>query len=115
MTTDQLPFYFIFNSLFAKYFQLDGLVLWPFVFIATSIDKTPRHIIKHELTHVDQVRRDGPLRFYFKYVASVIQEYTRNGGDLEKAYFDNEYEKEAYSNENKPLTKSQKNELAKYY
>jgi hypothetical protein len=98
-----LKFYYIFDSSFTKFLKLEGIVLWPFVFISKPKDKTSPRILKHELTHVDQVRREGPLKFYTKYLYYIYKSRQQNG-DFQNAFFYNEYEDEAYENENHPLT-----------
>jgi len=101
--TQALKFYYIFDSSFTKFFKLEGIVLWPFVFISKPKDKTSPRILKHELTHVAQVRREGPLKFYAKYLYYIYKSRKQNG-NFQNAFFYNEYEDEAYENENNPLT-----------
>jgi hypothetical protein len=101
-----LKFYYIFDSSFTKFFKLEGIVLWPFVFISKPKDKTSPRILKHELTHVAQVRREGPLKFYAKYLYYIYKSREQNG-NFQNAFFYNEYEDEAYENENNPLTEAE--------
>ena len=98
-----LKFYYVFNSSFTQFLKLDGIVLWPFVFISTPKDATEPSTLKHELTHVAQVRREGPIRFYGKYLFHIYESY-RQEGSLENAFISNEFEDEAYGNERNPLT-----------
>ena len=104
--TQALKFYYIFDSSFTKFFNLEGIVLWPFVFISKPKDKTSPRILKHELTHVAQVRREGPLKFYAKYLYYIYKSRQQNG-NFQNAFFYNEYEDEAYENENYPLTEEE--------
>jgi len=98
-----LKFYYIFDSSFTKFFKLEGIVLYPFVFISMPKDKVSPKILKHELTHVEQVRREGPLKFYTKYLYYIYKSRQQNGNFL-SAFLYNEYEDEAYENETNPLT-----------
>jgi len=108
---ESIAFYYIFNSSFTQFFGLDGIVLYPFVLISTTRKETPRNVLKHELVHVAQIRREGgPIRFYTKYVYSTVKRWIETG-DLGKAYDENEYEVEAYGTEHKPLTKAEKEEI----
>lgn len=57
----------------------------------------------HELTHIEQVRRDGALWFYSKY----LYEYLRNlikTKDTYQAYLDISYEVEARQKERRDIT-----------
>ena len=99
-----LIFFFIFDSSFTKFFNISGIVLWPFVFISTKKEKTTKRTFKHELIHVDQVRREGPIKFYSKYLYYIYKSYKENG-NFNTAFLDNEYEEEAYKRETHPLTK----------
>ena len=110
--TQTLKFYYIFNSSFTKFFNLDGIVLYPFVFISTSKENTPSQIIKHELIHVMQIRRENsPFLFYLKYMYFIICSLIFTQGVLYNAYYMNKYEVEAYENEDKPLTKEEIKEI----
>jgi len=104
-------FRYIFDSSFLQFLGLDGIVLWPFVFISTERNNTPPHILKHELVHVAQIRREGgPLCFYSKYAYSILKDWIKTG-NLDEAYQENPYEKEAYEKENFPLTETELNEI----
>lgn len=64
----------------------DGITLYPFIFM-TKTARTNKAIVKHELIHVDQIRREGWFKFYIKYIYFNIKFGYRN----------NPYEIEAYS------------------
>ena len=102
-TNKALPFCFVYDSSLTQFFKLEGIVLWPFVFISKPKDRVEPRILKHELVHVDQGRREGPCKFYAKYIYYIYKSY-RQYGNLDNAFFYNEYEDEAYENESKPLT-----------
>ena len=84
----------IYESKIARYFDIDGLVLYPFVLINESEDNAMPSTIKHELTHVRQVDRDGFCRFYSKYFGHMLKHLLK--GDIEGAFTQHEYGKEAY-------------------
>lgn len=106
-----VKFYYVFNSSFTQCLGLDGIVIWPFVFFSTKQNATPEYIIKHELVHVAQIRREkGPIRFYTKYLYDILKEWIKTG-NLDEAYEKNPYEKEAYKKEHTHLTKAEKKEI----
>jgi hypothetical protein len=106
VTENKLKFYYIFDSSFARYLRVDGIVLYPFVFIATPKNQTNKQVIKHELIHVHQVRREGPIKFYAKYIYYIFQHYYKHG-NFDEAFLHNEYEDEAYQNQHRRLTKEE--------
>lgn len=93
----------IYDSRIANYLGVDGLVLYPFVLISKKEEDTNPSLLKHELTHVHQVKREGCCAFYLKYACYVIQSARKNK-NFNTAFLDNEFECEAYGVENYPLT-----------
>ena len=85
------------NSRLAKFLNVDGIVLYPFIFCSEK--KPSVKIINHELIHILQVRRDGVIRFYFNYLKEYIQ-FRKNGFKHREAYLAISYEVEAYSHQN---------------
>ena len=83
----------IYNSYITRFLNLDGLVLYPFVLLSTSNDETLPSILKHEVTHVHQIERDGFCKFYFQYCMHMCVD----------SYTNNIYEQEAFKNENSAL------------
>jgi len=109
-----VTFYYVFNSSFTQILGIDGIVLWPFVLISTTRRQTPEHILKHELVHVAQIRREGSfLIFYAKYLYDILQNWIKTG-NLDEAYEANPYEKEAYGLEHNHLTKAEKTEIREF-
>jgi len=108
---ESIKFYYIFNSSFTQCLGLDGIVLWPFVCFSKKRNDTPEHIIKHELVHVAQIRREGSaIRFYIKYLYDILKKWIKTG-NLDEAYNKNPYEREAYEKEHKHLTKAELKEI----
>jgi hypothetical protein len=85
------------NSLLAKILKVDGIVLYPFMFF--SEERPSVKTINHELIHIQQVRRDGVIRFYFNYLKEYSQ-FRFRGITHREAYLSIRYEIEAYSNQN---------------
>lgn len=85
------------NSLLAKLLKVDGIVLYPCMFF--SEERPSVKIINHELIHIQQVRRDGLIRFYFTYLKEYSQ-FRLKGIPHREAYLSISYEVEAYSNQN---------------
>lgn len=74
-------------------FKIQGMVLYPFIlFESNSPDE---RLINHERIHVEQIKRDGVLRFYGRY----LWEYFKgrlNKMNHDEAYRHISYEQEAY-------------------
>jgi len=87
----------IYNSYITRLLNLDGLVLYPFVLVSTSNDETLPSILKHEVTHVHQIERDGFCKFYFQYCMYMCVD----------SYKNNIYEQEAFADENMALTQAE--------
>lgn len=84
------------NSLLAKLLKVDGIVLYPFMFFAET--RPGIKTINHELIHIQQVRRDGLIRFYFNYLKEYSQ-FRMKGIPHREAYLSISYEVEAYSHQ----------------
>lgn len=87
----------IYNSYITRLLNLDGLVLYPFILLSTTIDETLPSILKHEVTHVHQIEREGFCKFYFHYCKNMWFD----------SYTNNIYEQEAFSNETIALTQTE--------
>ena len=73
-------------------------VLYPFMFFRQPKEEVTDTLFRHEWEHVDQVWREGWLKFYCKYVWYSIR----------RGYHDNPYEIEARVRAHKPLTTIQR-------
>ena len=104
----------VFDSCITKLLGLDGLVLYPYVLVSSKKEDTSNIVLKHELTHVMQIERDGVFNFYMSYVRQLIDVRQLIGCNFHNAYMNNEYEKEAYKNETKKFTKNEKILLKSY-
>ncbi len=91
----------VYNSWFTRLLGLDGLVVYPFMLLSTSMEETMPSTFKHEMTHVRQIERDGWCRFYCQYCMYTCRD----------SYQNNRYEREAYSAENTALTQTELDRL----
>jgi hypothetical protein len=76
-----------------KWFKIEGIVLYPFVLFASREPHADLH--NHERIHCDQIRRDGVVYFYLRY----LWEYSCHrlkGMTKDQAYRAISYEREAY-------------------
>ena len=96
----------IYNCLFTQLMDLDGLVLFPFILISTKEEETLPSVMKHELTHVRQIYREGFFSFYFQYGYMMMKNsfYCTN----DSLFSNNSFEDEAYEIEDEPLTQEDK-------
>jgi hypothetical protein len=93
----------VYDSHLAEHLGVDGIVLYPFILIAKKQCDAQPSLLKHELTHVHQLKRHGFCVFYAKYFYYIIQNLLKSG-NFNTAFIENEFEYEAYGIENEPLT-----------
>lgn len=67
---------------------------WPFVLVAGPRERMSHWLLKHELVHHEQVRRDGWFRFNYRYIKQLAT----------VGYMQIDYEIEAYRRSHEPLT-----------
>ena len=84
------------NSYICKILKVNGITLYPFVFIKD--DEVSRRLLTHEAIHVDQVKRMGLFRFYTVYLWDYFQ-LRLKGQRHREAYLNIGLEKEAYGHE----------------
>jgi hypothetical protein len=79
-----------------KIFNVDAMTVWKWVLYS---NKSPSPVlVNHERIHLEQIKRDGVIKFYWKY----LFDYLRNrklGMNHEDAYMSIPYEIEAYENQ----------------
>lgn len=74
-------------------FGVNAIVLYPFILYADqAIDPV---IQNHERIHTEQIKRDGVIRFYLRYLWSYAT-LRLNGHEHHQAYLKIPYEVEAY-------------------
>ena len=86
----------VYGSSLMRWLNLDGLVLYPLILISTAQEDTLPSTLKHEVTHVRQIERDGVCNFYCNYCIYICKD----------CYANNKYEQEAYSTESTALNQS---------
>lgn len=89
---------------------MDAITLYPYILFAATSDKVDIELIRHELIHVRQVRKMGRVQFYTSYLKQMAKGFIRTQ-DFNKAYTDNEHEKEAYAEQHTPFTDDEIAEL----
>ena len=87
----------VYESCLTRLLRLDGLVLYPFILVSTPKDDTLPSTLKHEVTHVHQIEREGFCKFYCNYCIYMCND----------SYKNNIYEQEAYSTESIALTSAE--------
>ncbi len=81
------------NSLIAKILRVNGIVLYPFIFLAPKDPDV--FLLNHEMIHWNQIKRCGVFNFYFFY----LKEYfvlRMSGHGHDQAYRAISFEQEAY-------------------
>ena len=79
-----------------KYTKINAITLWKWVLYA--MPEPSAVLINHERIHLMQIRRDGVLRFYAKYVSEYFI-LRKKGLQHDAAYRGISYEKEAYEHD----------------
>lgn len=79
-----------------KLFKIEGMVLYPFILFTSKHPE--RDIENHERIHWDQIKRDGVLKFYYRYLREYFMG-RRRGLSHDQAYRNISYEREAYLNQ----------------
>lgn len=95
---------FRYHSRLARLLGVQGIVLYPFVFLADSFEPAPEQApkqaagrtLRHELVHVRQIRELGWLRFYSRYLREYFTARLRGKSHFE-AYRTISFEQEAYA------------------
>lgn len=94
--------------------NVKAVTLYPYIFIrhrrSEEILNFKQKTLKHEMIHVEQIRRLGVLTFYFDYFYQYLNGLwsTLNHS---AAYAQISYEVDAYTREEQPFTKEELDEL----
>lgn len=75
-----------------------GITIYPFIFFKRLRLEVTDKLLRHELEHIYQVRREGWIKFYVTYLWFNIR----------RGYKNNPYELEANAVENYPLTDAER-------
>jgi hypothetical protein len=89
-----------YNHWYPRYIGRRGIVLYPYVLISLSEHEAKKqHVLHHEWIHVQQVRRDTMVKFYFTYLYErIINMFIYR--NFTQAYKNISYEKAAYDKQN---------------
>ena len=85
----------IYNSRLAKLLKVNGITLWPFIFISHSKKNCPDWLLRHEQIHIEQQLKWWIIPFYIVY----LWDYARGiytGLKHDAAYRAVRFEIEAY-------------------
>ena len=83
----------IYNCRFLKPLKINAIVLYPFILYC---DKNPvAEVMRHELVHIDQIKKHGVGKFYALYLYEYCQGRWQGLSHYE-AYRNISFEKEAY-------------------
>ena len=94
------PIYFkpIFACFIFRFWPLknyEAIVLYPFILFKNQLEMTSPNILRHELIHLDQMRRYTVLGFYICYLWQYLRGLLKFRNH-KKAYLGITFEKEAY-------------------
>ena len=85
------------NAKIPRLLKVRGITLYPFILYARIPSSSTRF---HEYVHVEQIKRDGFLKFYFMYAVYFLRSWTR-GYPWDESYMQIPYEVEAYAEQEK--------------
>lgn len=87
----------IFSSKIAKMLPsgMDAITIVGTVYFRNSREETPAPLVRHELVHIEQIKKEGALKFYFNYLFQYLKNRI-HGMKHKDAYLNIPYEVEAY-------------------
>jgi hypothetical protein len=85
----------IYNSRFARLLGVNGITLYPFIFIADSFIKCSPRVLRHEQIHIKQQKDWFIIPFYIVYIWDYILGRIK-GLNHREAYRNIRFEIEAY-------------------
>jgi hypothetical protein len=97
----------IHNSKLAKLLGVGGVTLYPYIFYVNVPENSVRY---HEFCHVLQIRKDGVLYFYTRYLLEYLWGRVR-GKSHDLSYRSISYEREAYLEQERFLSAGRRIEL----
>ena len=89
-----------YNNWIPQLFNIGAITLYPFILFSRTVASiktrysSPEELFKHEFIHVEQVRRMGWFKFYFKWLVE----------NRKTGYKQNKYELEAWERQTEPFT-----------
>ena len=99
-----------FNSGIARFFNVGGIVFYPFIFysfrkqaLEVSPEAPENWVRRHEWIHIDQIRKHGYFTFHFKYFLHYLINRFKGMNHFE-SYWNIPYEIEARERAELPRT-----------
>lgn len=89
-----------FNHWLPKRINVAAITLYPYVLYAMEESEAPSWLRRHEMAHVEQVKRHGWFRFYLSYVMYYVAGRVAGFGH-DQSYLSIPWETEARKEENK--------------
>jgi hypothetical protein len=98
----------------ARWLRVSAIVLYPYVFFSEARERVTDSVFRHEMIHVRQIRRIGPLRFYVQYFVEFAVFFVRHRNVM-SAYLSISFEREAYASQDQvTLTLHEAAEIKQY-
>jgi hypothetical protein len=95
-----------YKSWIPKILKTNAVVIYPFILFKRNIWRIPNSLYKHEFIHIEQIRREGILKFYFMYLFDFISNLIEFK-DYRSAWKNVPYEVEAYWRETEKLSEEE--------
>lgn len=69
---------FVFNQKWVKWFGVEAITLYPFVFCALSPERALNtFLLSHEIVHLQDIRTQGFFSFYWTYLISFAANFLK--------------------------------------
>lgn len=82
-----------YNCYLLKFLGINAIVLFPFVLYREKVPS--RSIVRHELVHLKQIKKNGIIKFYSRYLLEYFIG-RKNGLSHFEAYKNISFEREAF-------------------
>ena len=89
------------HKIFIRKFNISGITLFPFIFLASTEIKQNNQIVRHERIHLRQELELFVVLFYLIYFTEFLVGYIKYN-DRYKAYRNISFEREAFDNDLNP-------------
>lgn len=96
-----------YDSWLPKLIRMAGITIGSTIHVIFTKEECPKELLKHELCHVYQIRNEGILKFYIKYLIGYLINLVKYRNH-QKAYVNIKYERQAYNVMWFPLTENEK-------
>jgi hypothetical protein len=93
----------VYEHWYPKLFKIEAITLYPFILCQGTKEETTRTTLRHEMIHVEQIKRLGWLGFYWLYLRHMVEGIVQYR-NFWTAYRMNALEREAYGRQGEPFT-----------